>query len=136
MRGFLNVGLVFVECADAGDAKKIFQFAKEARLIIAGKIHGGRNHRLILSAKARQRIVIRRVTPVRKQHSIPEASGRAGPPPPRDLLHFVKPAREKVRTRISQPAFVNSSALHKTAVIQILDQSPLNPCARDQPRRV
>jgi hypothetical protein len=42
--GFLYVGFVFVERADAGDAEKVFEFAQETLLIIAGKIYCGRGH--------------------------------------------------------------------------------------------
>ena len=42
--GFVYVGLVLLESADAGNAKKIFQFAQETLLIIAGKIDCGRSH--------------------------------------------------------------------------------------------
>jgi hypothetical protein len=40
---------VLIEGADARDAKKIFQFAEEALLIIAGKIDCGRGHEVFLS---------------------------------------------------------------------------------------
>jgi hypothetical protein len=40
----LDVGLVFFQRADAGDAEKVFEFAQETLLIIAGKIYCGRGH--------------------------------------------------------------------------------------------
>jgi hypothetical protein len=40
---------VLVERAHAGNAQKIFQFAEETLLIIAGKIHCGGSHELVLS---------------------------------------------------------------------------------------
>ena len=49
--GFLNVGLVLFEGADAGDAEKIFEFVQETLLITAGKIDCGRGHGLILSVR-------------------------------------------------------------------------------------
>ncbi len=39
--GFLNVGLVLFESADARNAEEIFQFVQKALLITAGKIDGG-----------------------------------------------------------------------------------------------
>ena len=42
--GFLNVGFVLFESADAGDAEKIFEFVQKALLITAGKINCGRGH--------------------------------------------------------------------------------------------
>ena len=51
--GFLDVGLVLFERADAGDAEKIFEFAQKTLLIIAGKIDCGRSHGLILSVLER-----------------------------------------------------------------------------------
>ena len=42
--GFLHVGLVLVERADAGNAEKIFEFVQKTLLIIAGKIDCGRSH--------------------------------------------------------------------------------------------
>ena len=41
VRGLLNVGFMLVERADAGDAKKIFEFVEKTLLIIAGKITAG-----------------------------------------------------------------------------------------------
>ena len=42
--GFLNVGLVLFERADAGNAEKIFEFIQETLLITASKIDCGRGH--------------------------------------------------------------------------------------------
>ena len=42
--GFLDVGLVLFEGADAGNAEKIFEFVQETLLITAGKIDCGRSH--------------------------------------------------------------------------------------------
>jgi hypothetical protein len=42
--GFLNVGLVFIEGAYAGDAKQIFKFIEKSLLITAGEINGRRSH--------------------------------------------------------------------------------------------
>src|ERR1035438_5101671 len=70
--GFLNVGFVLVERADAGNAEKILEFGEETLLIIAGKIDGRRSHKLILSrARTQQRWPLR----LRKRPSIPEAVG-------------------------------------------------------------
>ena len=43
--GLFNVGLVFFEGADAGNAKEIFEFVQETLLITAGKIDCGRGHK-------------------------------------------------------------------------------------------
>lgn len=46
--GALNVGFVFCESADAGDAKKIFEFVDEAGLILTGISYGiGRHKNLV-----------------------------------------------------------------------------------------
>jgi hypothetical protein len=44
VRGSLDVGLVFFERADTGDAEKILEFTEETLLIIAGKINCRRRH--------------------------------------------------------------------------------------------
>ena len=52
--GFLNVGLVFVEGADAGNAEKVFEFVEKTLLIIAGKLDCGGSHGLVLSGARAQ----------------------------------------------------------------------------------
>jgi len=49
--GFLHIGFVLFQRADAGDAEKILQFAKETLLMIAGKINRWGSHNLILSGE-------------------------------------------------------------------------------------
>jgi hypothetical protein len=46
---FLNVAFVFVKRADAGDAKQVFQFAKETLLILAGESDCRGSHGMVLS---------------------------------------------------------------------------------------
>ena len=42
--GFLNVGLVFLERANAWNAKKVFEFVQKTLLVATGKIDCGRRH--------------------------------------------------------------------------------------------
>ena len=49
--GFLHVGLVLFERADAGNAKQVFQFVQEALLVAAGVVNCGEAMRVPFFAK-------------------------------------------------------------------------------------
>ena len=68
--GFLNVGLVFVEGADAGNAEKIFEFVEKTLLIIAGKIDCWGSHELSPFCVRRAEYVRYRTASRRKRISI------------------------------------------------------------------